>query len=274
VTIAIDAGSGRTVLLIHGQPGRGVDWEALARRLSTDHRVVAPDRPGWGNDERPATSVAGNAADLASIVELLELTLPVTVVGHSFGGGIAIELALSRPDLVGALVLLGSIGVGRALSRFDQLLAVPRFGDPVIRAGLSATRGGLRTARRVLGSGPESPLVRRAARSPTLRGLVWLETQPITEKERKSFLGEQRALLDETPLLERRLSRLEVPTAVVHGTADHVVPISASKALSERIPGAELVVLKGEGHLVPFERPNLVAPIVRRYARLGDRRVR
>jgi pimeloyl-ACP methyl ester carboxylesterase len=274
VTIVIDAGSGRSVLLIHGQPGRGVDWEALARQLSTDHRVVAPDRPGWGNDQRAATSVAGNAADLASVVESLELTLPVTVVGHSFGGGIAIELALSRPDLVGALVLLGSIGVDRALSRFDQLLAVPRFGDPVLRAGLSATRGGLRTARRVLGSGPKSPLARRAARSPTLRGLVWLDTQPITEKERKSFLAEQRALLDETPLLQRRLSRLEVPTAVVHGTADHVVPISASKALSERIPGAELVILKGEGHLVPFERPNLVAPIVRRYARLGDPRVR
>jgi len=73
-------------------------------------------------------------------------------------------------------------------------------------------------------------------------------------------------------LLERRLSRIAIPTVVVHGTADHVVPIGASRALAERIPGAELVTLRGEGHLVPFERPDLIAPIVRRYALLGASR--
>lgn len=274
MTIAIDEGTGRGVLLVHGQPGRGLDWAVLARLLSIDHRVVAPDRPGWGDDNRAATSLAANATELSNVIEALELSPPVTVVGHSLGGGIAIELALSRPDLVGALVLLGSIGVERAVSRFDQLLGAPRLGDPVIRAGLFATRGSLRTARRLLGSEPANPLARRVARSPTFRGLVWLEAQPMSDKARKSFLAEQRALLDETPLLERRLSRLEVPTAVVHGTADRVVPIGASRALSERIPGAELVALKGEGHLVPFERPELIAPIVRRYGALGARRFR
>jgi len=274
VTVAIDEGSGTSIVLVHGQPGRGLDWAVLARRLSSDHRVVAPDRPGWGDDDRAATSLAANAADLSSVIESLGLTLPVTVVGHSLGGGIAIELALSRPALVGALVLLGSIGVDRAVSRFDQLLAAPGFGDPVIRLGLLATRGGLHTARRVLRGGRTKPLAERFSRSPTVRGLVWLDTQPMSAKLRKSFLAEQRALLDETPLLERRLSRLEIPTVVVHGTADHVVPISASRVLAERIPGAELVVLKGEGHLVPFEQPDLIAPIVRRYASLGARRFR
>jgi pimeloyl-ACP methyl ester carboxylesterase len=270
VAIAIDEGTGSAVVLVHGQPGRGLDWARLAGRLSNDHRVVAPDRPGWGDDERPATSLASNATDLASTIESLGLPLPVTVVGHSLGGGVAIELALSRPDLVGALVLFGSIGVDRALSRFDLVLADPRFGDPVIRAGVVATRGGIRAARRMLKGGPANRLARRVGRSPTARGLVWLDSQPMSDKVRRSFLAEQRALLAETPLLERRLSRLEVPTAIVHGTADHVVPIGASKALAERIPGAELVALKGEGHLVPFERPSLVAPIVRRYSALAD----
>lgn len=274
MTVAIDAGTGPSVVLVHGQPGRGLDWEALAGRLSSDHRVLAPDRPGWGNDERMATSLASNAADMASVIESVGLSSPVTVVGHSLGGGIAIELALSRPDLVGALVLIGSIGVDRALNRFDQLLAVPRFGDTVMRAGLLATRGGLRTARKLLKNKPTEPLLRRVARSPTVRGLVWLETQPMSARVRTSFLAEQRALVKETPLLERRLSRLEVPTAVVHGTADHVVPISASRALAERIPGAELIALQGEGHLVPFERPDRIALIVRRYGSLGERRAR
>jgi pimeloyl-ACP methyl ester carboxylesterase len=96
----------------------------------------------------------------------------------------------------------------------------------------------------------------------------------MSARVRTSFLAEQRALVKETPLLERRLSRLEVPTAVVHGTADHVVPISASRALAERIPGAELIALQGEGHLVPFERPDRIALIVRRYGSLGERRAR
>ena len=109
----------------------------------------------------------------------------------------------------------------------------------------------------------------RANRFPSVRALVWLEAQPIGRKERTSFLVEQRALLDETPEIERGLPRLEVPTAVVHGTSDHIVPLEAARALAERIPGAELVWLKGEGHLVPFERPELIAPIVRRYSAMA-----
>jgi pimeloyl-ACP methyl ester carboxylesterase len=269
VSIAIDEGAGRSVLLVHGQPGSGADWKPLARLLSADHRVVATDRPGWGDDEREATGLAANAADLAAVAETSGLTPPVTVAGHSLGGGIALELALSRPELVGALVLLGSIGVERALSRLDRLLAVPAVGDPVIRAGLAATRRGIATGRRLTRSTTASAVAMRANRFPSVRALVWLEAQPIGRKERTSFLVEQRALLDETPEIERGLPRLEVPTAVVHGTSDHIVPLEAARALAERIPGAELVWLKGEGHLVPFERPELIAPIVRRYSAMA-----
>jgi pimeloyl-ACP methyl ester carboxylesterase len=269
VTVAIDEGVGRSVLLIHGQPGSGIDWKPLARLLSSDHRVVATDRPGWGDDHREATGLAANAADLASVVASSGLALPITVVGHSLGGGIALELALSRPDLVGALVLLGSIGVDQALTRLDRLLAVPAVGKPVIRAGLAATRRGLATGRRLTSSTPASALATRANRLSSVRALVWLEAQPIGRKERASFLVEQRALLDETPAIQRGLSRLEVPAVVVHGTGDHIVSLSAARMLAERIPGAELIWLKGAGHLVPFEHPELIAPIVRRYSAMA-----
>jgi pimeloyl-ACP methyl ester carboxylesterase len=269
VAIAIDEGSGPSVLLVHGQPGSGADWKGLARLLSEDHRVVATDRPGWGADERPATGFAANALDLASVIESCRLTPPVTVVGHSLGGGIALELALTWPALVGALVLLGSVGMKDALSRFDRLLAVPAVGDSVIRAGLAATRRSIATGRRLTKSPPTNAMAMRLNHFPSVRALIWLEAQPIGRKERASFLVEQRALLAETPAIERGLAGLELPVAVVHGTIDHIVPLAAARLLAERIPGAELIWLKGEGHLVPFERPELIAPVVRRYAAMA-----
>lgn len=269
MTVAIDDGAGPAVLCVHGQPGSGIDWLPLVKELSADHRVVAPDRPGWGSDERAATGLAGNALDLGSLIESVGLAPPVTVVGHSLGGGIALELALLRPELVGALVLLGSIGMEQALSRFDRLLAVPTVGDPVIRAGLAATRTGVRAGRRLTQSPRASAVVGRANRFPSVRALVWLEAQALGGRARASFLVEQRALIDDTPAIQRGLSHLDLPTAVVHGTADHVVPLTAARLLAERIPGAELVWLKGAGHLVPFERPELIAPIVRRYVTMA-----
>ncbi len=269
MTVAIDEGSGSGVLLVHGQPGSGSDWKRLARLLATDHRVVAPDRPGWGQDERPAASLADNASDLVAVVSSTGLEAPLTVVGHSLGGGIAIELALSRPDLVGALVLLASVGLDSALNRLDRLLAVPAFGDPVIRAGWRATVTGIKAVRRLPKTTRMTALADRAARRPSVRALLWLEEQPISGRARQSFLAEQRFLLDETPSLEHRLAHLRLPVVVVHGTADHVVPRAAERLLAERIPGAEFVSLEGEGHLVPIEHPKLIAPIVRRYAALA-----
>jgi len=269
MTVAIDVGSGPGVLLVHGQPGSGSDWKRLAQLLGTDHRVVAPDRPGWGHDERPAVSIADNASDLAAVVASSGLPTPVTVVGHSFGGGVAIELALSHPGLVGSLVLLASVGVDSALNRLDRVLAVPALGDPVIRAGWMATRRSIEVVRRLPKTNQMNALADRVARRPSVRALLWLEELPMSETARRSFLAEQRFLLDHTPSLQRRLPHLRLPVVIVHGTADHVVPRAAVRALAERIPGAEFVSLEGEGHLVPFERPELIAPIVRRYSALA-----
>src|ERR1039458_4112640 len=117
----IDAGAGPVVVLVHGQPGAGGDWAALADLLSGDHRVLAPDRPGWGSDGRAAMGIAANADVLEELLEAAGAESPVTVVGHSLGGGVALELALKHPERVGALGLVGSVGVAGSLSGFDRL---------------------------------------------------------------------------------------------------------------------------------------------------------
>jgi pimeloyl-ACP methyl ester carboxylesterase len=95
--------------------------------------------------------------------------------------------------------------------------------------------------------------------------------KPMTDRQRRSFLVEQRALIDETPSIERRLPLLSVPTVVVHGTSDHIVPLGAARILAAAIPGAELSLAPGQGHMMPFERPDLIAALVRRYSALAER---
>ncbi|MGD0943507.1 MAG: alpha/beta hydrolase [Acidimicrobiales bacterium] len=267
--VPIDAGEGPVVVLVHGQPGAGGDWVALAKLLSADHRVLAPDRPGWGSDPRPAMGMAANAEALQDLLEGVEAQSPLTVVGHSFGGGVALELALTHPERVGALVLVGSIGVAGALSGFDRLLVVPMIGEGILRAGVAALRRALITATRYSQRHPDARVAKKVLVLPTLQAAIGSDGRPMVGRSRQSFLVEQRALLAETPELERALGRIAVPTAVVTGASDRIVPVSAARSLAGRVPGAELVVMAG-GHLLPFDQPEKVAEIVHRYSALAS----
>ena len=265
----IDLGSGPGVVLVHGQPGAGGDWVALAGLLSSQYRVLAPDRPGWGSDARLARGMLANADAVEELLVSLGAPSRLTVVGHSLGGGIALELALKYPDRVGALVLVGSVGVAEALSGFDRLLVVPMVGSGLLRAMVATLRRALITATPYSERHPEARWARKVAVLPTLQAAIGSDGRPIIGRSRESFLVEQRALLVETPQLERSLGRIAVPTAVVTGASDRVVPTSAARALASRLPCSELIVMAG-GHLLPFEQPDKLAEIVRRYAGLAS----
>lgn len=272
-SVPIDEGDGPTVLLVHGQPGSGADWGGLARELSVDHRVIAPDRPGWGAHPRPAAGLSENAAALARVLDCCAAETPVTAVGHSLGGGIALHLALERPDLVCALVLVGSVGSSAAVTGIDKLLGLPMVGDGLVAAGSAALRRGVRALRRVPEGSKVGRLAHDAVNLPSLKSLLEGSLgEPVKGRRRTSFVVEQRALLQDTPLLEARLGDLHVPVAVVNGASDHIVPPAAARRLAELIPGAELVMIGGAGHLVAFEQPAELAKIVRRYVRLAEAR--
>ncbi|MHB1987069.1 MAG: alpha/beta fold hydrolase [Acidimicrobiales bacterium] len=268
----IDVGSGAPTLLIHGQPGSGRTWWPVASLLEADFRVIAPDRPGWGSHPRPATTLGGNAESLARMLSALGVSdnggQRVVVVGHSLGGGIALELALEYPDLVGALVLIGSVGVAAALTGMDRLLAVPLLGDGVLRAGGAALRRAVSAAGKVSRTGRVETLVKQANRFPAVRAIIAEGESPMTGRDRRSFVVEQRSLIAETPLIERRLSSLRLPCVVMQGNADHIVSPQAARELAGAIPGAELLSYDKAGHRLPFERPEVVAGVVRRYAGL------
>src|SRR5437879_9620324 len=100
------------VVLLHGQPGTGAGWRGVVAALGDDFDVVAPDRPGYRSNREPPGGLAHNADWVASVVEAGADEQPTVVVGHSWAGGIALELAARRPESVQGLVLLASVGPG------------------------------------------------------------------------------------------------------------------------------------------------------------------
>src|SRR5438445_2019196 len=136
----LDDVSGRPpVLALHGQPGSGRDFEPLGRALAGEWRMVAPDRPGWGSRAgEPARGFAAGADDAVAVLDREGVDRAI-VLGFSWGGGVALELARRHPDRVGGLVLAASIGPGEPTVA-DRLLALPVAGRAISAGGLAATR--------------------------------------------------------------------------------------------------------------------------------------
>ncbi len=256
-----DAGSGPPVLLVHGQPGLGTDWEWVVERLLADHRVITPDRPGYGESGPRALSMGDNAEALAGLL-VERRAAPAVVVGHSYGGGIAALLAARHPELVRGLVLLGSVGPAGSVSSFDHLLATPALGEAITAAGLF-TVGRLLPRLRPLGHLLPGEVAdrlraglpdRRYAASVTRLGLRMVRT----------FLAEQRFLLEELGDVERALPDIAVPTVVMTGAWDVIVPPEVAADIAAAIHGAELVTVARTGHFLARDVPEHVARAVRR----------
>jgi pimeloyl-ACP methyl ester carboxylesterase len=234
-----DVGAGAPILLVHGQPGSRADWAPLIPLLARDHRVIAVDRPGYGDSRESAVGLVENAFLLGRLLDEMSAT-GATVVGHSLGAGIALAMA-ERSLGAGALVLVGAAGVQGTVGALDHVLALRGLGS----FGVS----GVQRVSRLLARGQTSPV------AAAIEG--W------GPRAGASFAREQRALLREHSVLESALGRVSVATTVVVGGKDHVVSPSAQRALAERIPGAQLIELPDAGHLIPLRRAPELAAIIR-----------
>jgi pimeloyl-ACP methyl ester carboxylesterase len=256
-----DRGRGPVVLAIHGQPGLSSDWDDVMPQLVGDHRMLVPDRPGYGRSAGEALAMAENAEILADM--LVERgAVPATIVGHSYGGGIALLLAARRPEVVSGLVLVASVGQADSVNTVDHVLALPWAGEVLAAAGMVAF-------------GKVLPRLRGLASHVPGRRLDWLEaslpdrryvevTSGFGRQLWRSFVVEQRALVREIGDVEAVLSGIRVPTVVIAGTWDVVVPPSVAAAVAAAIPGAQLTIVARTGHFVPRDAPRVVAEAVRR----------
>lgn len=240
------------VLLLHGQPGAAADWERLRASIGNGVRTIAIDRPGW--DGRSAvTDLSGNASAATAALDRVGVAR-ATVVGHSLGAAVAAWLACAEPDRVGRLVLVAPAVNVASLTRFDYLLAAPVVGS--LAGALAMASGGL-----VLASGS----LRRAIGQAIALDDGYLQAAGRVLRAPsawRAFASEQRTLIRQLPVLEHRLEQLSVPTTIVAGTADRVVPIGAARRLAAQVPGAELVEIEAAGHLVHLRHAREVARVI------------
>ena len=255
-----DEGQGPCVLALHGQPGLSTDWDLVRAGLVGDHRFLAVDRPGYGRSAGDALDMAANAAVLAELL-LARGAAPATVIGHSYGGGIAILLAAHHPEVVSGLVLVGSVGRADSVNMVDHLLALPWAGEALTAAGL-LTFG--RVLPRLRGLASRVPGDRLAWLEASLPDRHFVEVASRFGRQIwRSFVVEQRALVREITDVEAALPLVRVPTVVISGTWDVVVPPSVAASVAAAVPGAELVTVARTGHFIPRDAPGVVTRAVR-----------
>jgi pimeloyl-ACP methyl ester carboxylesterase len=243
-------GDREAILLLHGQPGWGALWQpvvdALRRRLGPlAPRLLAPDRPGWGRSPLAVGGIA-RGADAAARELDREGVERAVVVGHSFGGAVALAMAARHPRRVSSIVLLAPAAHRAALNRVDRALANPVVGGAAAFVGIGAAEAIVRrpALRRIVASHGKGAL-------PTSVELIGPALG--TRRHWRSFAAEQRALIGEVPALEQALPAISAPAVALAGGEDHAVPPAAVRGVVAALPNAELVELQGVGHQLPLE---------------------
>ncbi len=244
------------VVLLHGQQGSPADWQQVAGRLPAQLHAVAPDRPGYGSSQLPAGGFAANARAVLDDLDARGITRAV-LVGHSYGGGVALSAASLAPGRVEAVVLLASVGPG-CVTGWDTLLAAPGAGQ---LAALVAWR--------------LTPWIARAR----LAGIARRRGRPLAPDEHanwqvwghaghghhplwRTFLTEQRALLRELDALEHAIGSVRAPVLVLADPRDTIVPFETARRLVRALPDARLQLVEGAGHHLPRRAPEAVADAI------------
>ncbi|MDQ3280588.1 MAG: alpha/beta hydrolase [Acidobacteriota bacterium] len=212
----------RTIVLVHGANDHAGTWFAVAPALAQTHRVIVPDLAGHGESEP-----RNGAIPISLIVERLETILAnerdLTLVGNSLGGWIVLLYALRHPERVSQLILESSGGLTRPLA--SPLFARDR--DEAVNI-LRAVHGPKYQAQEWV----IDALLQRAADSPMLR---------LTEAVEH--------------LIEHRLGEINIPTTLVWGADDGVLPLSYGEALHEAIRGSKLEVIDDAAHIPHLQQP-------------------
>jgi pimeloyl-ACP methyl ester carboxylesterase len=233
VTRLLVGGEGPPVLFIHG--AGGLMWDSLLEGLASRFTVYAPEHPGSG--QSVGLEELHDIWDLVLYYnDLLDaLSLPnVTVVGHSFGGMVAAELAANNPDRVGRLVLIAPIGLWRDDAPIPDIAGI----GPDKLAGLVLADPNSPLAA-FLAPPVDDPdaLFQAAMRMASILHFIW----PIPDKG-----------------LSRRIHRVQAPTLLVWGTKDGLVPPVYADEFASRLRSAEVELIDDAGHLPQLEQPDAV----------------
>ena len=254
-------GDGSPILLLHGIGRSLEDWDEQHELLSANHTVISLDMPGFAYSERRAgeANLAKLAGALAPLLDSLGFAGALPVIGNSLGGAVAMTFALAHPERVSSLVLVDSAGFGKEVTIALRLLAVRPVGVALTRPNpKNSTRSAesifydkrLATAERIDRS---HTLSRRPSHVRTLLDLAHeLGTfRGVRPQWREALLGSLRTL--------------GIPTLVMWGDHDHILPFPHLEAAIAALPGAESYAFPRTGHMPQIEQPEEFASVVEEF---------
>jgi pimeloyl-ACP methyl ester carboxylesterase len=256
-----DVGTGPVVVLLHGLgTSAQVDWGKCIMPLSAHHRVLAPDQLGFGASDKPVIEYSIQTwVDMLGEFLRVEGAKDFTLAGESLGGWIAAQYAIQ------ALGNQASVGPSLRLPCPGRLILVDAAGHKHLAVG-SAEGGpglslagsmGLLSAIYMDPSYSTDDAVRAQFARSMSKGDGWTIHSVFSN----------RTLLNEC--IDGKLGQITIPTLVVWGAGDKVLPLDDGKDYAANIPGAKLVIIPGSGHAPGIEKPNLLVAAVEAF--LGDR---
>lgn len=239
---------GPDVVLVHGLGGSVENWAENIGVLAREHRVWALDLMGAGRSDKPAVSYSvGNLARFLTDFLDTQGLERASLVGHSLGGGVSLQVAIRCPERVDRLVLVSSAGLGREIAPVLRVCTLPIVGEIVIRPSREGTA---RLLRRLV---HDSATVTDQMLDET-RALLAL---PGARKALLSYLRDNVTLRGTRPEMVRftcdNLHDITAPTQIVWGRDDPIVPLAQAYVARQEIPGARLAVFDACGHIPQLE---------------------
>jgi pimeloyl-ACP methyl ester carboxylesterase len=248
------AGTGTPVVLIHGLPGTAEDFNKVTPLLA-GHRTIAFDRPGFGYSGGGYLKFDRQIASLDSLLRALHVSRPI-LVGHSYGGTIALAFAERHPNEVRGLVLVDAAAAGQHLGSYDEFQAhlVKVLQLPVIHQIANATFAQLLTTASVK-QGDDQAFHPHAVDSAHERRLLEINS---TRGNLEAFAGEQLAANGVIEGIDKHLATIALPAVVIQGANDQLVKPAHGRRLAATLPDARLEIVSG-GHMAPYTHPAAVA---------------
>jgi pimeloyl-ACP methyl ester carboxylesterase len=254
------AGTGPVLVLLHGIANSSQTWENVASRLSERFTLIAPDLLGHGESATPRGdySLGAHATGVRDLLTALGIE-HATVVGHSLGGGIAMQFAYQFPERCERLVLVSSGGLGREVHLLLRAAALPGadWVLPLLTSsqvvGVGRHLGGLLKRVRLAPGGDAEVLA---------QGFASLDSAG----SRQAFLHTVRAVIEPSGQRVSAHDRLAlaapIPSLIVWGEKDSIIPVAHGEAAHEAIAGSRFEVFPGAGHLPHDDDPERFAEVL------------
>lgn len=259
------AGSGPAILLIHGIGDNSTTWAGIHAKLAQRFTVIAPDLLGHGKSDKPradysAAAYANGMRDLLSVLEIER----VTIIGHSLGGGVAMQFAYQFPQLVERLILVGAGGVTKDVNIALRFASLPMGAEALALLRLPLVLPAVQLLGRVAGLAIGS-----TALGQDLPNMLRILNDLPEPTASSAFTRTLRAVVDWrgqiVTMLDRCYLTQAVPVQIIWGQKDSVIPVRHAHMAHAAMPGSQLEIFENAAHFPFHDDPARFLDLVQRF---------